>query len=84
MAAVFSADYDEAFTLLYSFMAVEIRGRNLKEIRRAIQSGKCEFIQEYDEAEFLPPLRNAPVIESIRLITGDKLDDILAAHKAGK
>jgi hypothetical protein len=84
LAAVFSADFDDAFTLLYSFMAVEIKGRHLKEIRQAVQNGRCGFIQEYDENEFQSPAKNAPVIESIRFITGDKLDDILSTYKAGK
>ena len=84
MAAVFSADYDDAMTLIYSFMAVEIKGRDLKEVRRAIQQGRCEFIQEYHENEFLPPRKGEPVIESIRFITGEKLDDILSSHKVGK
>ena len=81
MAAVFSADYDDAFTLLYNYMAVEIKGRNLKEVRRAIQIGRCEFIQEYNENEFLRPGKDAPVIESIKFITGEKLDDILSTYK---
>ena len=84
LAAVFSADFDDAFTLLYSFMAVEIRGRNLKEVRQAVQNGRCEFIQEYHENEFLPPPKGEPVIESVRFITGEKLDDILSVYKAGK
>lgn len=84
LAAVFSADYDDALTLIYSFMAVEVKGKNLKEVRQAIQNGRCEFIQEYDENEFLPPAKNAPVIESIRFIAGEKLGDILSAYKAGK
>jgi hypothetical protein len=81
LAAVFSAAYDDAFTLIYSFMAVEIKGRNLKEVRQAVQSGKCEFIREYDETVFLPPARGEPVIESIRFIAGEKLDDILSTYK---
>ncbi len=81
MAVVFSADYDDAFSLIYSFMAVEVRGNNLKEIRRAIQNGRCEFIQEYHEEEFVKPPKNLPVIESIKFITGEKLDDILTAYK---
>jgi hypothetical protein len=84
LAAVFSADFDDAFTLLYSFMAVEVKGRNLKEIRQAVQNGRCEFIQEYNENEFLPPGKGEPVIESIRFIAGEKLEDILSAYKAGK
>jgi hypothetical protein len=84
LAAVFSADYDDAFTLLYSFMAIEVKGRNLKEVRRAIQVGRCEFIQEYNENEFLKPGKDAPVIESIRFITGEKHDNILSTYKAGR
>jgi len=84
MAVVFSVDYDDAFTLLYSFMAVEIKGHNLKEVRRAIQTGRCEFIQEYNKNEFLKPGKGAPLIESIRFITGEKLDDILSTYKAGR
>lgn len=68
----------------YSFMAVEVKGRNLKEVRQAIQDSRCKFIQEYHENEFLPPGKDDPVIESIRFITGEKLDDILADHKTGK
>jgi hypothetical protein len=84
LAAVFSADLDDAFTLLYSFMAVEVKGKNLKEVRQAIQNGRCEFIQEYHENEFLPPGKGEPVIESIRFIAGEKLGDILSTYKAGK
>jgi hypothetical protein len=84
LAAVFSADFDDAFTLLYSFMAVEVKGKNLKEVRQAIQNGRCEFIQEYHENEFLPPGKSEPVIESIRFIAGEKLGDILSTYKAGK
>ena len=84
LAAVLSADFDDAFTLLYSFMAVEVKGKNLKEVRQAIQKGRCEFIQEYNENEFMKPGKDAPVIESIRFITGEKHDDILSAYKAGR
>lgn len=81
MAVVFSADYDEAISLIYSFMAVEIKGKNLKEVRRAIQNGRCEFIQEYHENDFANPAKNDPVITSIKFIAGEKLDDILASHR---
>src|SRR2546429_598651 len=64
--------------------AVEVKGRNLKEVRRAIQTGRCEFIQEYNENEFLKPSKDAPVIESIRFIMGEKLEDILSTYKAGR
>ena len=62
-------------------MAVEIKGKNLKEVRQSVQNGRCEFIQEYNEDEFLPPARNEPVIESIRFVAGDKMGDILSGYK---
>ncbi len=81
MAAIFSSDFDEAFTLIYSFMAIEVKGKNLKEVRRAIQNGRCEFIQEFHEEEFQKPGKEAPVIESIKFIAGEKLGDMLADYK---
>jgi hypothetical protein len=84
MAVVFSSDYDDAFTLIYSFLAVEIRGQHLKDVKRAIQNGRCEFIQEYHENEFVKPPKDAPVIDSVKFITGEKLDDILSAYRGGK
>jgi len=84
MGAVFSIDYNDAFTLIYSFMAVMVKGRNLKEVRRAIQMSCCEFIQEYNENEFLKPGKDTPMIASIQFITDEKLDDILLTHKAGR
>ena len=84
IAAVFSTDYDDNFTLIYSYMAVEIKGKHLKEVRRAIQNGRCEFIQEFHKNEFIPPGKGEPVIESIKFITGEKLDDILSSYREGK
>lgn len=84
LTAVFSADFDDSFTLLYSFMAVEIKGKNLKAVRQAIQNGRCDFIQEYNEEEFLPPPKGDPVIESIHFVAGDKMEDILSAYKNKK
>lgn len=84
MAVVFSSDYDEAFTLIYSFMAVEIKGKHLREIRRSIQNSRCEFIQEFHANEFAPLAKGEPVIESIRFITGEKLDDILSTYRGRK
>lgn len=81
MDVVYSADFDDGFTLLYSFMAVEIRGANLKDVRRAIQNGQCEFIQEWHENEFVHPSQAEPVITSVKFITGEKLDDILSSYK---
>lgn len=84
MAVVFSSDYEEAFTLIYNFMAVEVRGKNLREIRRAMQNNRCEFIQEYHDNAFQKPHKGTPIVQSITFITGEKLNDILYTYKALK
>jgi hypothetical protein len=84
IAVLFSADFDTTFTLLYDFMAVEIHGRNLDAIRRAIQSGHCEFIQEFHDKDFLKPLPDEPVITSIGVIIDDALADLLSAYRKKK
>lgn len=84
MATVFDSDNDDTFTLLYSYMAVEVKGHNLREARRAIQAGRCEFIQQYHENTFTKPGKGDPVIESINFITGKKLDNILSTYKGGQ
>lgn len=81
LTSIFSADFEDAFTLIYSFMAVEVKGKNLKEVRQAVQSGMCAFIQEYAAEEFFPPRKDEPVVESIKFIAGEKLNDILASQK---
>ncbi len=82
LSVIFSADAEEAFTLIYSFQAVEIKGRNLQEVRQAMQHGRCSFLQEYDERRYHTQGQGEPVITSIRFITSDKLDDLLASFKA--
>ncbi len=82
LSVIFSEGTEEAFTLIYSFQAVEVRGRNLQEVRQAMQHGRCSFLQEYDEQRYHVPGQGEPVITSIRFITGDKLDDLLASFKA--
>jgi hypothetical protein len=84
MDVVYSMDFDNGFTLLYSFMAVEVRGANLKDVRCAIQHGQCEFIQEFHENEFAHPQQEEPMITSINFITGDKMSDILSTYENGK
>lgn len=77
---VYRADVENGFMLLYSFMAVEVKGANLKEVRRVIQNGQCEFIQEFHDDEFAQPLPTEPMITSTHFITGEKLDDILSTY----
>ena len=54
--------------LTLSRMLVIIKGRNLRPIVDALKLHTCEFIQEFDAAEFDPPAdQAAPFVESIEV-----------------
>ncbi len=60
-------DFGRGFTLVYSFMLVEVTGTQLGAIVHAITSGRCERINEYHRKLYDPPSQDAPVIESIKI-----------------
>jgi hypothetical protein len=55
--------------LVFSFMAVEIRGRNLQPVKDALVDERCNFIQDFDARAYPPPAPDQPVIESIKITT---------------
>lgn len=59
--------FDKAFTLVYSFMLVEVTGNNLGAIVHAINYGNCERIFEYHSKIYDKPSPNEPVIESVTI-----------------
>jgi hypothetical protein len=60
-------DFDKAFTLIYSFMMVEVTGNHLGAIVQAISLGNCERIHEYHRKLYDSPGPNQPIIESITI-----------------
>jgi hypothetical protein len=52
--------------LIYSFVAVEIKGRNLQPVAYSIVENRCDFIQDYDPREHAQPEPDKPVIDSIK------------------
>lgn len=64
---IFDHDFDRAFTLVYSFMLVEVTGTRLGAVVHAISYGNCERINEYHRKLHDPPASDSPVIEGIRI-----------------
>ena len=60
-------DFDKAFTLVYSFMLVEVTGTHLGAIVHAIHYGTCERINEYHAKLYDRPAPNEPIIESVTI-----------------
>jgi hypothetical protein len=70
MDVAFNGEYGTELALVYSFLMVKIKGRNLQPVIAAILDNRCEFIQDFDAREFLPPDPAAPLIESIEFVSG--------------
>ncbi len=60
-------DFDKAFTLVYSFMLVEVTGTHLGAVVHAISYGNCERINEYHAKHYDRPAANDPIIESVTI-----------------
>lgn len=71
MDVVFDGAHGTEIVLVFSFLMVKIKGRNLQAVRRAIIESTCTFIQDYDPREFSLPANDAPVIEKIELVVKD-------------
>lgn len=56
------------FVLTYSFMQVQVMGRNLENVYIAIRNNNCEWIREFDGSVFAQPKPDAALIESIKVI----------------
>jgi hypothetical protein len=65
---IYDHDYASIFTLVYSFMVVEVTGHNLHPIVHAINFGNCERIREFHKKLYDPPAKKGdPLIESIKI-----------------
>lgn len=55
-------------SLLFSFMMVEIRGRNLQSVARSLVKRECAGLYEFNPERFTPPAPDAPVIERMEIV----------------
>jgi hypothetical protein len=55
-------------TLLYSFMQVKIKGKNLQALTTAIEKHECAIIQNFDAQFFNPPKSNETIIAWIEVL----------------
>jgi hypothetical protein len=56
-------------TVAYTFLVVQITGRNLMEVAEAIAANHCDFIQEHDAEHWLQPKdTSAAFIDRIEVI----------------
>jgi hypothetical protein len=78
----YDGNFGTNFALMFEFMIVLVRGKNLQGMITAIESGTADFIQQYDPDLWPKPADDAPFIESIEVILpggggeSEKLSDV--------
>jgi hypothetical protein len=72
------APFFKRIVLVFTFMGVEIVGRNLRPVAAAIARQNCESIQQFDAGQWpLPTNPEAPVIDKIEFKPVDFNQDVL-------
>lgn len=66
--------HQSAFTLIYTFMLVEVTGWNLWPIVHAISFGNCACIREFHMKLYEVPATGEPLIEKITITAADEKD----------
>ena len=80
--------YDGAFgtniVLVYTFLMVLVRGKNLQPVVMALEMGTAEFIQEFDPDRWqMPKDEKAPFIESIEVVVQDSGASVVDSEQSG-
>ena len=69
---IFDHNFERAFTLVYSFMLVEVTGNHLGAVVHAISYRTCERIREFHSKFYDRPAPDQPIIESIKVTAAVK------------
>ena len=68
------------FDIVYGFMVVSVKGRNLHAVVQSITRHSCAWIQQYDASRWERPEPSAPIIEGITFHHGiEKRGEMLSA-----
>ena len=69
------------FVLVFTFLMVLVRGKNLQPIITAVETGTADFIQEFDPDQWERPGDGVPFIESIEVVVQDSAPSIAETEK---
>lgn len=69
---IFDHSFQRGFTLVYSFMLVEITGNHLGAVVQAVSSGNCKRICEFHSKLYDRTAPDQPIIESIKVTAAVK------------
>jgi len=69
---IYGSRFYTSFVLVYNFMTVTVKGKNLRDVVQALRLGKCSAICEFHPELYAPPAPDAPIITSIEVVTGER------------
>lgn len=80
---VYDGQFGTNFVLVYTFMMILVRGRNLQGVVTGLQMGTVDFIQEFDPERWaLPKDDKAPFIESVEVVVQQSGPSIAESEEA--
>ena len=81
----YDGPYGTNFVLIFTFMMVLVRGKNLQGVVTALEMGTADFIQEFDPDLWDKPTDpESAIIDSIEVVVQESAPSITEAETAGK
>lgn len=78
---IYDGTYGTNFVLVFAFVMVYVRGKNLQPIILALQNSTADFLQQFDPDLWPTPTDgNAPFIESIELAVPEGAPSMAVTH----
>jgi hypothetical protein len=81
---VYDGSYGTNFVLVYTFLMVLVKGRNLQNLIMALEMGTADFIQEFDPERWQKPTdEKAAFIESIEVVVQETGPSVSKSEESG-
>jgi hypothetical protein len=77
----YDGEHGTSCVLIFDFMCVLIRGKNLQGLVTALENGAVDFIQEFNPDLWPKPDEKSPLIESIKIMQPDENPSLAASEK---
>jgi len=82
---VYDGSYGTNFVLVYTFLMVLVRGKNLQSLVFALESGMADYIQEFDPDKWAKPTdESAAFIETIEVVVQESGSSASGAETMGE
>ena len=79
---VYDGSYGTNFVLVFTFLMVLVRGKNLQSLVFALENGMADFIQEFDPDRWAKPTDDsAAFIESIEVVVQESASSVSGAEQ---